>query len=384
MLTPRIPAVRAAVEILGEEGVGTVFGSPGATALPWYGALERAGGPRLLMGRHEQGATHMADGWARTDGRTGVVVAAPEGAGRDGLFAGLRTAHADAVPLVCLTGRTTEEAPAAGLAAAARRVTKRAVRVDDPARIPRALREAFRTAREGRPGPVLVDLPYGTAEQYVRYDAEAEERGAPSGDGRWTAHQRDPGTAHGSRTVCRAIDEAVAADAYVVTDAALRRFCGARPRMTTGARRYVVCGRDGPPGWQVPAAVGVRTALDALGRRDTEVVALVREHELPYAADALSVAAQHGLPFVLAAIGPDGRSGTEAVRLMRAYGCSGHRVGDPADLRSAVAWARKEAVTTARPALLAVTAPTADEGRADARAQALVAGVPRQRTAPGA
>ncbi|WP_053700694.1 hypothetical protein [Streptomyces sp. NRRL F-5755] len=158
-------------------------------------------------------------------------------------------------------------------------------------------------------------------------------------------------------TACRVIDEAVGPDACIVTDAGLRRLCGDPHRSSSHrARRYVVCGGNGPPGRQVPVTIGVRVALDALGRRDTTVVTLVHVQELPRATDALAFAVLHDVPFVLAAVGPDDPSGRRSLELMRAYGCSAHRVDDPDALRSAVTWARKEAVTTARPVLLLATA----------------------------
>ncbi|MEU2794227.1 thiamine pyrophosphate-binding protein [Streptomyces sp. NPDC007100] len=304
-----------------------VFRSHGATSLPWHEACEQGGGVRYLMAPHNLDALHMAVGWARTNGRTGVVAAAPA-ADIDGLLAGLRTAHADAVPLVCVTGRTAPPGrdgaavPAAALVRSARPVAKYAVQVEEPAQVPQALRAAFRTAREGRPGPVLIDLPPATAARDVSFAAADEEHG---------------GTTH--RT-----------------------------------RRYVVCGRDGPPGRQVATAIGVRVALEASGHRDTTVVALARADQLPHSAEALAVAARHEVPFVLAATDSGGRSGGRALELMRAYGCSGHRVDDAGGLRSAVAWARKESVTTARPVLLLVAA----------RTQALAARVPRPRTSPEA
>ncbi|WP_030661227.1 hypothetical protein [Streptomyces rimosus] len=157
-------------------------------------------------------------------------------------------------------------------------------------------------------------------------------------------------------TACQIIDEAVGADARIVTDAGLHRLCRTPHRSSRHhAHRYVVCGRDGPPGRQVPVTVGVRMALDALGHRDTAVAALIRVDELPYTVGPLTNAVRHEVPFVLAAIGPGGRDGEQALELMRMYGCSAHRVDDPDALRSAAVWARKEAVTTARPVLLLAT-----------------------------
>ncbi|MEU7160237.1 thiamine pyrophosphate-binding protein [Streptomyces chrestomyceticus] len=320
-----------------------VFGTPGAAALPWYEALERADGTRQLMAHHEPDAVHMAAGWARRGGRTGVLVAAPEepertgarhGAGIDGLLAGLRTVHADAVPLVCVTGRTAPPGrdgtavPAAALVRSARPVTKAAVRIEDPARVPQALRAAFRTARAGRPGPVLIDLPYGTAAQDVLLGPPDEQDRTRAEDGR--PHRA--------------------------------------PRRT---RRFVVCGRGGPPGRQVPTAVGVRVALDASGHRDTTVVALAGADQLTYTAGALGAATRYGTPFVLAVFDPGGRGGGRAWELMRSYGCSGHRVDGRGSLRSALAWARKECVTTARPVLLLMAAQAPAQVRTAARTQTL-------------
>ncbi|MFI2239536.1 thiamine pyrophosphate-binding protein [Streptomyces chrestomyceticus] len=320
-----------------------VFGTPGAAALPWYAALERADAARQLMAHHELDAIHMAAGWARTSGRIGVVVAAPEepertgarsGAGLDGLLAGLRTAHADAVPLVCVTGRTAPPGrdgtavPAATLVRSARPVAKAAVRVEDPARVPQALRAAFRAARAGRPGPVLIDLPYGTSAHDVLLGALDEQDGTRADDGR--PH-----------------------------------------RASHRTRRFVVCGRGGQPGRQVPNAVGVRVALDASGHRDTTVVALVEANQLPYAAEALGVAVRYEVPFVLAVFDPGGRGCGRARELMRACGCSGHRVDGGGSLRSALAWARKECVTTARPVLLLMAADAPAEVRAAAGTQTL-------------
>ncbi|GCD33906.1 tartronate-semialdehyde synthase [Streptomyces chrestomyceticus JCM 4735] len=316
-----------------------IFGTPGAAALPWYEALERADGTRHLMAHHEPDAVHMAAGWARTGGRTGVVVAAPEagarsGAGLDGLLAGLRTAHADAVPLVCVTGRAAPPGrdgtavPAVALVRSARPVTKAAVRVEDPARVPQALRAAFRTARAGRPGPVLIDLPYGTAAHDAVLGALDEQNCTRADDGR--PH-----------------------------------------RASHRTRRFMVCGRGGPPGRQVPTAVGVRVALDASGHRDTTVVALAGADQLPYTVGAFGVAARYEVPFVLAVFDPGGRGGGRARELMRTYGCSGHRVDGRGSLRSALAWARKECVTTARPVLLLIAAHAPAEARAAAGTQTL-------------
>ncbi|WP_052868351.1 thiamine pyrophosphate-binding protein [Streptomyces niger] len=164
MPTPRTTAAAAAARIVRDEGVDHAFGCPDAPGAPLYAAFAAAGLGRLTA-RHPQSAVHMADGWARASGRTGVVVAGA--ASGPGLVPGLHTAQADGVPLVCL-------AAGPGAAGPARPVTKQVLPAASAARLPWALREAFRTAREGRPGPVLVELSPGTAEAELAYASAAD------------------------------------------------------------------------------------------------------------------------------------------------------------------------------------------------------------------
>ncbi|MFI8993632.1 thiamine pyrophosphate-binding protein [Streptomyces sp. NPDC053542] len=154
---PRTTAAAAAARIVRDEGGDAAFGCPDAPGGPLYAALADAG-TALRTARHAQSAVHMADGWARASGRTGVVVAGA--ASVPGLAPGLHAARADGVPLVCLA-----EGPVEPLGAVAGQVLPAA----SAARLPWALREAFRTAREGRPGPVLVELPADT-EAEIAYD----------------------------------------------------------------------------------------------------------------------------------------------------------------------------------------------------------------------
>ncbi|MFI0717201.1 thiamine pyrophosphate-binding protein [Streptomyces inhibens] len=362
MAAQRIPAIRAAVQIMKDEGVDIAFGCPGAALLPLYAAMEEAGGIEHLSVRHEEAATHMADGWARTSGKAGVAaVAAGPGAAR--LITGLYAAQQDAVPLVCLTGRAGagplrpagpprhEAYRPPDLLRLAAPVTKRAERIEDPARIPGAFREAFRIAREGRPGPVLIDVPADLAAVEIAYDAGQEPsagfrparsvRGGavrpPVPAGR--ADHADLGRLHvpGPGPLAE-IAELFGADAYVVGGAA-------------GA-----CARSGPPGWEVPAAIGVRKALDARGERGAEVVAVIDGHGFPFMAEELAAAAQYEVPFVLIMLTPLDHHAdfTDHVKLVEAYGCAGRDVVDPAELRSAAEWARKEAFSTRRPVLIEV------------------------------
>jgi len=110
---PRVPVMQAIVEILASEGVDTAFGCPGAAILPLYQALEAHGGIKHLVVRHEEGATHMADGWARTTGNVGVAIGTSGPAGTN-MITGLYTAQADSIPMAeesCRTASITVSRP---------------------------------------------------------------------------------------------------------------------------------------------------------------------------------------------------------------------------------------------------------------------------------
>ncbi|MFF5128657.1 glyoxylate carboligase [Streptomyces syringium] len=549
MSAVRIPAMEAAVHIMKDEGVDIAFGCPGAAILPLYKAMEVVGGIEHLTVRHEEGATHMADGWARTNGRVGVALAT-SGPGGTNLVTGLYTALADSVPMLCVTGQAVstklhqEAFQAVDIVEIARPVTKWAVQIKEAAQIPWAFREAFRIAREGRPGPVLIDVPVDIARREIRYDpaldtrlpvpavvphaprveaaldlllaaerplvlagggviladASAELRalvehlrvpfqvtlmgkgvieddhelnlgttgiqtsqryanasflesdfvlavGARFGDRHTGANlatykgnrtfvhvdieptqlgrviEPDLGIVSDARLFLAALLEAARArgvradvgawvercrelkrtlvrredfdtvpvkaprvyqeinavfgeDTYFVTAIGLYQIWGGQHQKAHLPRHYQVCGQAGPLGWEIPAAIGVKKALEGMGRGDTEVVGIVGDYGFQYMVEELAVAAQYDVPFVLimlnneylglirqASIGYDmnyqvdihyDETGTDNVKLMQAYGCSGRRVVEPADIRPAIEWARKEAVSTSRPVLVEI------------------------------
>jgi tartronate-semialdehyde synthase len=171
----RMPAMEAVVHVLKDEGVDTAFGCPGAAILPLYKAMEKLGGIEHLTVRHEEGATHMADGWSRTSGRVGVAIGTSGPAGTN-MITGLYTALADSIPIVCITGQAVSTAlhkeafQAVDIVEIARPVTKWAVQIKEAATAPWVFREAFRVARSGRPGPVLVDIPVDVAKELIEYD----------------------------------------------------------------------------------------------------------------------------------------------------------------------------------------------------------------------
>ncbi len=146
------------------EGVDTVFGYPGGAVLPLYDALYHNKNIRHVLTRHEQGAAHGADGYSRSTGRPGVVIAT-SGPGATNLVTGLANAQMDSVPLVAITGQVArgllgkdsfQEANISGITIPITKYSYLVKRVEDLARV---IHEAFHIAQSGRPGPVLIDIP---------------------------------------------------------------------------------------------------------------------------------------------------------------------------------------------------------------------------------
>src|SRR5689334_24371544 len=154
---------QAVIECLEREGVDYVFGLSGGAAMPIFDALVDSK-IKLILVRHEQGATHMADGYARSTGRPGVVLVT-SGPGATNTVTGLLTALMDSVPMIVLCGQTIspmlgkdafQEADVTGITYP---VVKHSYLVKNVNDIPRVMKEAFHIATTGRPGPVLIDLP---------------------------------------------------------------------------------------------------------------------------------------------------------------------------------------------------------------------------------
>lgn len=169
----RMSASEAFVECLLDEGVEVVFGYPGGAVLPIYDALYDAKIRHILV-RHEQGAIHMADGYARATGKPGVCLAT-SGPGATNLVTGLATAWMDSIPLVAFTGNVPlaaigsdafQEADITGITMP---VTKHNFLVRTAEELPQVIREAFHIASTGRPGPVLVDLPKDVSQDVIDY-----------------------------------------------------------------------------------------------------------------------------------------------------------------------------------------------------------------------
>ncbi len=166
-------------EALEAEGVDLVFGVPGGAILPFYDHILKYPSIHHVLTRHEQGAAHAADGYARATGRVGVCIAT-SGPGAINLAVGLGTAFMDSTPMVAITGQVTR--PAIGKDAFQETdvtgvtipVTKHNYLVLSASDIPSVMKEAFHLARSARPGPVLVDIPRDVLQEIVEYGGYPE------------------------------------------------------------------------------------------------------------------------------------------------------------------------------------------------------------------
>lgn len=163
MANHTLSGAQAILDCLKREGVDTIFGYPGGSAIPLFDALLDSN-IKMILSRHEQGATHMADGYARATGKVGVVLVT-SGPGATNTFTGIYTAQMDSSPIVVLAAQTTtpnlgkdafQECDTSGMTFAA---VKHSFLVKKSNDLPHAVKEAFYIARTGRPGPVLIDLP---------------------------------------------------------------------------------------------------------------------------------------------------------------------------------------------------------------------------------
>ena len=174
----KMRAIEAAVHVLIKEGVTTAFGVPGAAINPMYAAMKKIGGIRHFLARHVEGASHMAEGFTRArSGNIGVCIGTAGPAGTD-MITGLYSAAADSIPILCITGQAPrsrlhkEDFQAVDIKEIARPVSKWASTVMEAAQLPGALQQAFHLMRSGRPGPVLLDLPFDVQMAEIEFDPE--------------------------------------------------------------------------------------------------------------------------------------------------------------------------------------------------------------------
>lgn len=174
----RMTAAQAAVLVMEREGIVQAFGVPGAAINPLYAALRAHGGIGHILARHVEGASHMAEGHTRAvAGHIGVCIGTSGPAGTD-MITGLYSAWADSIPILCITGQAPrarlhkEDFQAVDIESIAKPVTKWAVTVREPAQVPQVFQQAFHLMRSGRPGPVLIDLPFDVQMAEIEFDID--------------------------------------------------------------------------------------------------------------------------------------------------------------------------------------------------------------------
>src|SRR3982751_3015035 len=192
-------------EALVREGVTDVFGYPGGAILPAYDAMLKFPLRHVLV-RHEQGATHMADGYARATGKVGVAVAT-SGPGATNMVTGIATAMMDSSPIVCITGQVgsrligSDAFQESGITGITLPVTKHNYLVTRAEDVAKAVREAFLIAKSGRPGPVLIDITKDAQQASCEFEWEAA---APGFSGWREAPPLDPSALHDAAALINA------------------------------------------------------------------------------------------------------------------------------------------------------------------------------------
>ncbi|HEY5279192.1 MAG TPA: thiamine pyrophosphate-binding protein, partial [Pseudolabrys sp.] len=163
-LTKEMTGAEMVIQALSDQGVQHLFGYPGGAVLPIYDALFAQKEVKHILVRHEQGAVHMAEGYARSTGKVGCVLVT-SGPGATNAVTGLTDALMDSIPVVCLTGQVPthligndafQEADTVGITRPCTKHNYLVKRIED---LPHVLHEAFHIASSGRPGPVVVDIP---------------------------------------------------------------------------------------------------------------------------------------------------------------------------------------------------------------------------------
>ena len=177
----RKPGAEVLLDAFEEQGVEVIFGYPGGAVLPIYDALHERDSMRHILVRHEQGAVHAAEGYARSTGEVGVALVT-SGPGATNAVTGLADALLDSIPLVCITGQVArpligtdafQECDTTGIT---RSCTKHNYLVTDPEDLASIVHEAFHVARSGRPGPVLIDIPKDVQFEKATYIAREAAR----------------------------------------------------------------------------------------------------------------------------------------------------------------------------------------------------------------
>lgn len=176
-----ITVADALIQCLEKENVEVVFGYPGGAILPVYDALFHSTKIKHVLVRHEQGAVHAADGYARVTGRVGVCIAT-SGPGATNLVTGIANAYMDSIPMVLITGQVptnqigTDSFQEVDITGITLPITKHNYLLKDPQKLPMVIKNAFHIAATGRPGPVLIDIPKDIAQAKINFKYPATVR----------------------------------------------------------------------------------------------------------------------------------------------------------------------------------------------------------------
>ncbi len=181
----KMKASEAAIHVLEKEGVLAAFGIPGAAINPFYAAMRNSNKFSHVLARHVEGASHMAEGYTRANpGNIGMCLGTSGPAGTD-MITGLYSASADSIPILCITGQAPrarlykEDFQAVDIETIAAPVTKWAVTVREPGQVPWTFQKAIQLMRSGRPGPVLIDLPFDVQMAEIEFDPDTYTPLAP-------------------------------------------------------------------------------------------------------------------------------------------------------------------------------------------------------------
>jgi tartronate-semialdehyde synthase len=177
----KMTAAQAAVWVMQKEGIDQAFGVPGAAINPFYSALQKQGTIAHVLARHVEGASHMAEGYTRAKAGNIGVCLGTSGPGGTDMVTGLYSAQADSIPILCITGQAPrarvykEDFQAVDIESISKPVTKWSVMVREPALVPMVFQQAFHIMRSGRPGPVLIDLPFDVQVAEIEFDPDLYE-----------------------------------------------------------------------------------------------------------------------------------------------------------------------------------------------------------------
>ncbi|MGD7780724.1 thiamine pyrophosphate-dependent enzyme [Escherichia coli] len=329
----KMRAVDAAMYVLEKEGITTAFGVPGAAINPFYSAMRKHGGIRHILARHVEGASHMAEGYTRAmAGNIGVCLGTSGPAGTD-MITALYSASADSIPILCITGQAPrarlhkEDFQAVDIEAIAKPVSKMAVTVREAALVPRVLQQAFHLMRSGRPGPVLVDLPFDVQVAEIEFDPDMYEPlpvykpaasrmqiekaiemllqaerpvivaggGVINADAAALLQQFAELTSVPVKPqrVYEEMNKAFGRDVCYVTTIGLSQIAAAQMLHVFKDRHWINCGQAGPLGWTIPAALGVCAADPK-----RNVVAISGDFDFQFLIEELAVGAQFNIPYI--------------------------------------------------------------------------------------